>query len=181
MNDDLKTYLMSDAVDRPIIDSKQHDLLALLNPNSCQKAGWVLHMLRTMLGDRTFFRGIQTYYSRHRLKNATTDDLRTALEMHAGRSLRWFFRQWLYAPGYPRLRTSTEWDSRRREVVLTIEQTQPTTWPTYRLPLVIQAPGLARRRVEINQRRQILRFRADRAIDRLDFDPDGDLLTVIEP
>src|SRR5262249_29677371 len=40
---------------RPVIDTIETDLMALLNTNSYQKGGFVLHMLRTMLGDSAFF------------------------------------------------------------------------------------------------------------------------------
>ena len=65
---------------RPVIDSAQTDLMQLLNANSYQKGGWTLHMLRTLVGDSAFFRGIRDYYAAHRDGNALTDDL-----MHARR------------------------------------------------------------------------------------------------
>ena len=43
---------------RPVIDTAQADLMKLLNTNSYQKGGWVLHMLRMELGDSAFFGGV---------------------------------------------------------------------------------------------------------------------------
>ena len=39
------------------------DYMQLLNPNSYEKGGWVLHMLRRRLGDDLFWKGISTYYT----------------------------------------------------------------------------------------------------------------------
>ena len=64
---------------------------------------WVLHMLRGLLGDSTFFTGIRRYYAAHVNGNALTADLQHAMEAASGRPLDWFFHQWLYEPGYPRL------------------------------------------------------------------------------
>ena len=44
---------------RPVIDTIETDLLALLNVNSYQKGGWVLHMLRSELGDSAFLLGLR--------------------------------------------------------------------------------------------------------------------------
>ena len=182
MEADRQEYLRSDAVGRPVVDPAERDLLALLNPNSYQKGAWVLHMLRTLVGDRAFFGGIRTYYRRHRDGNATTADLRAALEASSRRRLDWFFRQWLYEPGYPRLRSAVEWNAERREVSVTIEQVQRDTWPTFRLPLVLQIsePDPRRYSVELRERKQVFRFKARQAPVRIDIDPDGHLLKQIE-
>ena len=50
---------------RPVIDSAQTDLMQLLDANSYQKGGWTLHMLRSLVGDSAFFRGIRDYYAAH--------------------------------------------------------------------------------------------------------------------
>lgn len=41
----------------PIFDNETADLFKLLNANNYQKGAWVLHMLRSSLGDKAFFRG----------------------------------------------------------------------------------------------------------------------------
>jgi aminopeptidase N len=178
-----QVYVKSPAVARPVVDPAARDLLALLNPNNYQKGSWILHMLRTLVGDRAFFRGVRAYYQRHRDGNATTADFRAAIEASSRRRLDWFFRQWLYEPGYPQLRSASEWSQERREVSLTIAQVQPDAWPTFRLPLVIQMSGPDARRysVELTARKQVFRFKMRHAPARIEIDPDGDLLKRLEP
>ena len=181
MEAERQEYLHSDVVGRPVIDPTQQDLLALINGNNYQKGAWVLHMLRGMLGDRAFFDGVRAYYRRHRLGSASTQDLRAAFEAAGGRELGWFFQQWLYEPGYPKLRSSMEWNEGRREVTVTIEQVQEGTWPTYRLPLTIQLPGATPERhdVELTARTQTFRFQTPQAPMAVHLDPDGLVLKQI--
>jgi aminopeptidase N len=110
---------------RPVIDTAQTDLMALLNTNSYQKGGWVLHMLRGLLGDSAFFRGVRTYYARHRHANALTDDLRRALEEASGQSLSWFFDQWLRRPGAPVVTACWRYDRGAKRVLLEVTQGAP--------------------------------------------------------
>ncbi len=93
--------------ERPVIDTTQADLMALLNANSYQKGGFVLHMLRQQVGDSVWIRGIRAYYAAHVNGNAITDDLRSAMEGAAHADLKWFFDQWLTRPGYAEL--GVEW------------------------------------------------------------------------
>jgi Peptidase family M1 domain len=67
------------------------------------KAAMVLHMLRHMLGDETFFRGIRTYYAEWRFRKAGTDDFRVAMEKASGQDLNAFFEAWIYRTEIPRL------------------------------------------------------------------------------
>ena len=76
----------------PIFDRDTEDLLKLLNANNYQKGAWVLHMLRSNLGDEVFFRGIRNYYEAHKNSTATTEDLRAALEKASGKDLQQLFR-----------------------------------------------------------------------------------------
>jgi aminopeptidase N len=48
---------------RPVVDTNETDYMNLLNANSYQKGGWILHMLRKELGDSVFWRSIRKYYA----------------------------------------------------------------------------------------------------------------------
>ena len=85
----------------PIHDTETQDLMKLLNPNNYEKGAWVLHMLRERIGDEAFFKGLRDYYNAHREANATTEDLRRALEKSSGKNLKEFFARWVYGAGHP--------------------------------------------------------------------------------
>jgi aminopeptidase N len=93
----------------PIHDTETEDLMALLNPNNYQKGAWVLHMLRSQLGDDAFFRGLRDYYLTHKNATATSDDLRDALEKSSGSDLKDFFARWVYGVGHPQYEVRTDW------------------------------------------------------------------------
>ena len=88
------------------------------------KGAMVLHMLRRLLGDETFFAGIRRYYNEMRFRKAGTDDLIRAFEAESGRSLTAFFDRWIHEDDLPDIAFSyrTETRSGRREAVLRFEQ-----------------------------------------------------------
>jgi len=67
------------------------------------KGASVLHMLRRLLGDETFFRGIRLFYEDRRYQKAGTEDLERAMETASGRILDRFFERWIYNAEVPRV------------------------------------------------------------------------------
>ena len=73
-----------------------------------RKGGWVLHMLRHVLGDQKFFDALKQYRTRYAFSNASTEDFQQVCEGFYGASLDWFFKQWIYAPGRPVYKVSSD-------------------------------------------------------------------------
>ncbi len=143
-----RTQILRSAVvaARPVIDTLQTDLMAMLNDNSYQKGGWVLHMLRTAVGDSAFFRGIRDYHNAHRHGTALSDDLMHAIEKRHGASLQVFFDQWLRRPGYAQVTTSWRYDAAAKRVVLEVEQGDKYGFYAFPLALdIIDAEGKTHR------------------------------------
>ncbi len=65
------------------------------------KSAAVLHMLRRMVGDDAFFRGLRRYYTTWRFKKAGSDDLRQAMQAESGLDLERFFERWVYGDSEP--------------------------------------------------------------------------------
>ncbi len=122
--------------ERPVIDTLQTELMKLLNTNSYQKGAWILHMLRSMLGDSLFFGGIRSYYMHHRHSSAASDDLCDDLDGFAHSNLRWFFDQWLRRPGFPEITAGWKYDAQTRCVTVEIEQ--GSRFAPYRFPLKVE-------------------------------------------
>jgi aminopeptidase N len=130
----------------PVIDTGQRDLMALLNRNSYEKGGFVLHMLRRQVGESAFFRALRDYYAMYRDGTALTDDLQLAMERSSGQQLGWFFDQWLRRPGYPEL--DVTWSSNPSSHEVTLDIRQGTRFGAYRVPLTVEvryADGTDRR------------------------------------
>ena len=166
---------------RPVIDTLQADLMAMLNVNSYQKGGWVLHMLRTTVGDSAFFRGIRDYHNAHRHGTALSDDLMHAVEKRHGASLQQFFDQWLRRPGYAQVTTSWKFDAAAKQVVLEVEQGDRFGFYAFPLALdIIDADGKTHRQTVNVQAYAKARFTLPLALTaapaRVIVDPDVQLL-----
>lgn len=69
---------------------------------SYQKASWVPHMLRHVMGDATFFAGLQDYRAQYGYGSATTEQFQAVMEAACGKDLSAFFQQWIYGQYTPR-------------------------------------------------------------------------------
>ena len=163
----------------PVVDTTVRDFNQLLNPNSYQKGGWVLHMLRRQVGNEAFWQGIRTYYRRYQLSNALTEDFQQVMEEVSGQDLEQFFHQWLYEPGYPDLQVEWSYDENAREVVATIRQQQDYV---FHCPLTIQVVNagmdqLAVQEVQLSEREHTVRIPVKRGqVETLALDPETNLL-----
>ncbi|MDH7516266.1 MAG: M1 family aminopeptidase [Bacteroidota bacterium] len=100
------------------------------------KGAAVLVMLRQILGDETFFRGLRNYLTRHEYGTAETDDFRTVMESVSGRDLRWFFDEWVLLPGYPVYVVESVADTYEAPFRIRLLQTQDSTrFPFFTMPL----------------------------------------------
>ncbi|RYZ19764.1 MAG: M1 family peptidase [Chitinophagaceae bacterium] len=118
-----------------VVDSTSN-LMSLLNANSYQKGGWVLHMLRRQVGDTAFRKIIQTYYERYKGKNAETGDLERIASEVSGENMAWFFNQWLYRPGVPVLSSTLKKEGDKMKLEIRQEG------ELYRFPLEIEVEFL---------------------------------------
>ena len=75
------------------------------------KGAMVLHMLRRLMGDDAFFRGLRNFYTTWRYKKAGTDDFRASMEAASGQSLERFFDRWIFSADLPSLRFTSRVDS----------------------------------------------------------------------
>jgi aminopeptidase N len=67
------------------------------------KAAYVLHMLRGLIGAEAFGAALIDVQSRFRYQKAGTDDVREAFERAADRPLAGYFQQWIYGTAVPEL------------------------------------------------------------------------------
>jgi hypothetical protein len=84
------------------------------------KSAAVLHMLRRLVGDDVFFRGVRRFYRSSRFHKAGTEEFRAAMEHESGRPLERFFERWIYGSTLPRVKFTHRVDG--GDVVLRAEQ-----------------------------------------------------------
>ncbi len=122
-------------LNEPVVHNNITDLKNVIPNLVYQKGAWVLHMLRGQVGTETFWAGIRAYYQQHRNGNASSDDLRRAMEEASGQDLRWFFDQWLHRNLAPALTGSWSYDAATKQVVIDLAQSQ--AGQPYRFPLEV--------------------------------------------
>ncbi|PCC74095.1 aminopeptidase N [Nannocystis exedens] len=89
-----------------------------------EKGAEVIGMMRTLLGEAGFRRGMDLYFERHDGQAVTCDDFRAALADANGVDLEQFGR-WYSQVGTPVVRARGEYDADARSYTLTLEQAPP--------------------------------------------------------
>jgi predicted metalloprotease with PDZ domain len=84
------------------------------------KGAAVLHMLRRLVGDDEFFRGLRRFYRESRFRKVGTDDFRLAMEKETGKPLNRFFQQWIFGSTIPRVKVGYRLDG--TDVIVRVEQ-----------------------------------------------------------
>lgn len=92
-----QAYFNEDAKHRYAI----YDPEDMWNATVYEKGGWVLHMLRHVIGDDKFFSMMNDYGETYKYKTAITSEFETKAEDHYRSDLSWFFDEWIYKAGYP--------------------------------------------------------------------------------
>jgi len=90
------------------------------------KGGYVLHMMRWVLGDEVFYQALKNYLTNVKFAGgfAYTPDLINEFEKASGKDLTKFFNQWYYKQGYPSYNLKLNHDPKTSTNSLQIYQTQ---------------------------------------------------------
>ena len=110
------------------------------------KGSYVVHMLRWVLGDSVFFKGVRRYLDDAAVAYsfAGTADLRKILEAESGKNLGPFFQKWIYGEGYPDYHA--EWTQNNNNWIK-LKLTQTTSHSSvsfYEMPVTIVAKSGSR-------------------------------------
>ena len=161
---------------RSIVDTDETDYMKLLNANSYQKGGWVLHMLRKELGDSTFWRSVRKYYTTYAGGVADTRDLQKIFEHVSGKDLKTFFDQWLYTAGQPDLDINWKYDGDSKIIHLEVKQLQAKS---FQFPLVLNistGSNNKKEKIFIDKVSSSFKIKANQKPTSISADPDTELL-----
>jgi aminopeptidase N len=137
----LKGYLDNDrSYRRPIVETRYESSLTMFDGMTYSKGACVLHTLRGLLGDETWWKGLRGYVARHKAQVVETDDFRKAMETASGKDLKWFFGQWVHKAGHPELKVRWRYEDADNTVRVNVEQTQTVNdqTPLFRLPTTLE-------------------------------------------
>lgn len=141
------------------------------------KASAVLHMLRWVVGDQNFYKGIRSYFTAPEInfKFGRTSQLQSYLEKESGKDLDAFFNQWIYGQGHPIYQFN--W-SQNAQGLVTITATQTTSNPStplFELPLPFKLKNATNDSLVVfnnNAAQQSWQIQLPFNVDSLIFDPD---------
>jgi len=151
--------------------------------NPYPKGASILHMLRRLLTDEIFFRGVRLYTERFAGKTVQTHDFRGCLEEVSGRSLEQFFTQWCDRAGCPVVKVASQYDAATRLLTMTVEQKnrgggQPMSFD---LPVVIRTSSSERTiRIAVSSESTQRQVELDGPPTMIAVDPMLDVLKVLE-
>lgn len=120
--------------DKDLVRFHYKDREDMFDAVTYNKGGLILHMLRKYLGDDAFFAGLNKYLKNNEYKATEAHHLRLALEEVSGKDLNWFFNQWYYGNGHPKLKATYSLDESKKLIKIEILQTQE---PKFQFPLDI--------------------------------------------
>ena len=93
------------------------------------KGSLVLDMLRDVIGDDEFKAAIKFYLQSHPYQVAETNDFLSDIRKSTGKSLEWFFEEWIYRGGEPSYEISYEQltkNTGNKETRISVDQVQKT-------------------------------------------------------
>jgi len=119
-----------------IVHNNLSDMSKVTSSHTYQKGAWVLHMLRSMIGDDAFEKGIKNYYRLYMNSTASTKDFQREMEKVSGLNLTAFFKQWLNQGGKLTMNGSWTYNAGSKTIELDLTQTQ-TDGTTFSVPVEI--------------------------------------------
>jgi aminopeptidase N len=105
---------------------------------SYSKGGLILNYLRQLTGDKAFFEALHLYLTQNAMHSAEATQLRLAFEQVTGQDWNWFFNQWYYRGGHPKLEVSYDYNDAAQKVTVTVLQSQADSVGLYQLPMKAQ-------------------------------------------
>ena len=179
---DMQGYLMQPGNDKKdLVRFKYADKEDMFDGVSYSKGGRILNMLRNYVGDDAFYKSLNNYLITNKFKSGEAGQLRLAFEEVTGQDMNWFWNQWYYGSGHPKLKIDYKYDDATGKALVIIEQTQKTD-KIFMLPFAIDVYNgstKTRRKVWIENKIDTFTFNYTSKPDLINVDADKVLLAEI--
>jgi len=122
---------------RPIVFNRYNDPGDNFDSHTYPKGACMLHLLRYILGDDTFFRTISTFLHQNEFKPVDTHDFMKTVKEVSGKNMDWFFEQYFFSPGHPVFEVTKYWNESTKKLKITVQQKQDSVpgVPVYTIPV----------------------------------------------
>ena len=129
----VEAYKQGQNFDKHLVRYFYNDKEDMFDAVSYNKGGAILHMLRNYVGDDAFYASLNLYLTDNKYKSAEVHQLRLAFEKITGKDLNWFFNQWYFSNGHPKIQVSYDYNTLEKKVAVNIYQTEGA----FQFPLAI--------------------------------------------
>ena len=173
----MQNYLRGGNEKKDLVRFYYNDREDLFDLVSYQKGGRILNMLKSYVGDSAFFKSLNLYLRTKKFSSAESHDLRLAFESVTGEDLNWFWNQWYFGNGHPKLDINYDYDASGKTARVFIKQTQ--SGKIFKLPFAIdvyQGPEKKRYNVWAEHQADTFTFHTVSKPDLINVDGDKILL-----
>lgn len=132
----MNLYLQSRSENKNLVRYNYRNPDDVFDRVSYEKGGRILHMLRNYVGDDAFFKSLNTYLTRYQFQNAEASQLRLIFEEITGKDLNWFWNQWYYGSGHPKLDIVYGYNEKEKKATVVVTQKQADE-KLFKLPVAI--------------------------------------------
>ena len=175
---DMEGYLQSGSESKDLVRFNYADKEDMFDAVSYNKGGRILNMLRNYVGDDAFFKSLNNYLNTNKFKSGEAGQLRLAFEEVTGEDMNWFWNEWYYGNGHPKLNINYSYDDANGKAQVVVEQTQKTG-KIFKLPIAIDiynGVNKIRNKVWIENQIDTFTFNYAKKPDLINIDADKILL-----
>jgi aminopeptidase N len=173
----MQNYLYSNSAKKDLVRFYYSHHEEMFDAVSYMKGGRILNMLRNYVGDSAFYKSLNLFLTTYKFKAAEAQELRLAFEEVTGQDLNWYWNQWYYGSGHPKLDISYDYDQVAGTARVIVNQTQQEK--IFKVPLAIdvyQGGGKKRYNVWLDHKVDTFAFTVDTRPDLINVDGDKILL-----
>lgn len=174
---EMNGYLQSQGDKKNLVRYFYEDKEAMFDAVSYNKGGRILHMLRHYVGDTAFYKSLNIYLNENKFGTGEAHQLRIAFEKTTGMDLNWFWNQWYFGSGHPKLNINYVYDDETKNVKVIVEQIQGDK--IFRLPIAVDiynGSNKVTHKVWLNNKKDTLTFSYTAKPDLVNVDADKMLL-----
>jgi len=175
---DMQGYIQSNSANKDLVRFYYRDKEDVFDAVSYNKGGRILHMLRNYVGDSAFFKALNLYLTTNKFKSAEAQQLRLAFEEVTGKDLNWYWNQWYYGSGHPKLDIAYNYDDASKQIRVVVNQTQAGD-KVFKLPVAVDVyhgGSKTRYNVWAKNKADTFLFSSETKPDLVNFDGDKILL-----
>ncbi|MCB1120744.1 MAG: HEAT repeat domain-containing protein [Verrucomicrobiae bacterium] len=171
--------------DKPIVWREYEKPFDQFDYRAYPKGSWILHMLRSQLGDDLYRKCIKTYLERHKFDVARTEDLMAVIEELSGRDWDQFFDQYVFHAHHPELSVAYSWDAKSKLAKIAVEQKQKLSENvlTFTVPLkvrFIMGKNAVTETLNVSKTQEDFYVSLSKKPDIVRIDPDYELLAKMD-